>query len=373
MAASLHGIREIFLYLVRVGAGTVQPSENVLPESIPWEKLKALARYHSLLAIVLDGYNALCARDLLDEGQKMDPAFERKWISSTLSSYEKRYRNYGEVVAGLNAFYASHGLRMLLLKGYGLSRNWPVPRHRPCGDIDIWMFGRWKEADALLMAEKGIKAGHRHQHHTTFRYEGQFVENHFDFVDVYSHPSSRRFEKILKGLAPVGLGNVRIGNQDVLTPSPDFNALFLLRHAASHFASERMTVRQVLDWAFFVRECGSEVNWDFVLRTVSDFRMDTFLNCLDAICAEDFAFGADIFPPFEADPALKARMLNDLIYPEFSEKEPKAILRRFAFRFRRWRKNAWKNRMVYPESPFVSFCYLLWSHMRKPKILRKKD
>ena len=373
MAAALNNIRDIFLFLVCVGAGTKCPSENVLPPDIPWDKLKALARYHSLLAVVLDGYNALCSKGLLAEGQEMDPAFERKWISSVLSSYEKRYRNYGDVVAALNGFYASHGFKMLLLKGYGLSKNWPVPRHRPCGDIDIWMFGRWKEADDALMAEKGIKAGHRHQHHTTFRFEGQFVENHFDFVDVYSHPSSRRYEKILKRLAPEGLGTVRIGDQDVLTPSPDFNALFLLRHAASHFASEKMTVRQVLDWAFFVRECGKDVDWNLVSGTVAEFGMNDFLNCLDAICVEDFGFGADIFPPFKADPELKARMLRDLIYPEFSEKEPKAVLRRFAFRFRRWRKNAWKNRMVYPESSFVSFFYLLWSHIRKPKILRKKD
>lgn len=41
---------------------------------------------------------------------------------------------------------------MMVLKGYGLGKNYPAPNHRPCGDIDIWNFGRQEEVDALIMS-----------------------------------------------------------------------------------------------------------------------------------------------------------------------------------------------------------------------------
>lgn len=49
------------------------------------------------------------------------------------------------------AVFAENGIRLLLLKGLGLSRNYPVPAHRECGDIDIYLFGASDEGDRLLL------------------------------------------------------------------------------------------------------------------------------------------------------------------------------------------------------------------------------
>lgn len=48
---------------------------------------------------------------------------------------------YLQAVASLAGFYNAHGYKMMVLKGYACSLNWPRPEHRPCGDIDIWLFG----------------------------------------------------------------------------------------------------------------------------------------------------------------------------------------------------------------------------------------
>lgn len=64
---------------------------------------------------------------------------------------------------------------MMVLKGYACSLDWPKPVHRPCGDIDIWQFGKQKDADAALEAEKPVqvvqkgqefKVDSSHHHHT---------------------------------------------------------------------------------------------------------------------------------------------------------------------------------------------------------------
>lgn len=68
---------------------------------------------------------------------------------------------------------------MMLLKGYGLSICWPVPEHRPVGDIDIYLgladsgcaFGHkniWKEADKVVSEKLGIKVDNTHHHHSIY-------------------------------------------------------------------------------------------------------------------------------------------------------------------------------------------------------------
>lgn len=48
---------------------------------------------------------------------------------------------------------------MMVLKGYGLSLNYLKPSHRPCGDIDIWLFGKQKEADDARGTSQGTGKG----------------------------------------------------------------------------------------------------------------------------------------------------------------------------------------------------------------------
>lgn len=89
---------------------------------------------------------------------------------------------------------------MMVLKGYACSLNWPKPEHRPCGDIDIWLFGQQKEADKALSKEKGIEIDKSHHHHTVF-YWGEFmVENHYDFINVHQNKTNAKLEKVLKEL-----------------------------------------------------------------------------------------------------------------------------------------------------------------------------
>lgn len=148
----------------------------------------------------------------------------------------------------------------MVIKGYGLSLNYPKPSHRPCGDIDIWQFGQWREADNALNFELGLKIDGSHHHHTVFDWMGFSVENHYDFVNVYSHKSSRELEKIFKELGLDDSHSVEVCGEKVYLPSPNLHALFLIRHMVSHFAAAEISLRLVLDWAFFVEKHTKELD-----------------------------------------------------------------------------------------------------------------
>lgn len=77
----------------------------------------------------------------LPEAVRPSKALRLQWAVN-VDRIENTYRRQERAIARLAAFYREHAIPMMLLKGYGLSLFYPVPEHRPCGDIDIWLFGR---------------------------------------------------------------------------------------------------------------------------------------------------------------------------------------------------------------------------------------
>ena len=255
---------ETFLALVCLGIGH---SANTLLKDADWTAIQEIALKHGLSAVVLDGIEKLPLASRPPQEMLLE------WIGEVLQSYEYTYKRYSKAIARLVGFYNSHGYKMMVLKGYACSINWPKPYHRPCGDIDIWQFGKQKEADETLRQAQGpeFKIDKSHHHHTVFNWGEFTVENHYDFVNVYAERSSARIESIFKELGKDDTQTVLVEGEKVYLPSPNLHALFLLRHMMSHFAASEINIRQVLDWAFFVKKYTKEIDWEWLLNVLKNF------------------------------------------------------------------------------------------------------
>ena len=119
----------------------------------------------------------------------------------------------------------------MVVKGYACSLDWPKPNHRPCGDIDIWLFGKYREADDLVSNEKGLRVDNSHHHHTVLYWEDFMVENHYDFVNVHAHKSSAELEKVFKGLSQDDSHWVEVSGERVYLPSPKLYEAWALTRA----------------------------------------------------------------------------------------------------------------------------------------------
>lgn len=64
-----------------------------------------------------------------------------------------------------------------------------------------------------------------------------------------------------------------MNGEHVYLPSPILHALFLMRHAATHFASEGINLRQVLDWAFFVEKHTKEIDLPWLVSVLDEYHM----------------------------------------------------------------------------------------------------
>jgi len=355
---------EALLKLIRLGSGHSDVLEN---EIIEWPAIKVFADKQGLTAIILDGLESL------PEELRPPKLLLLNWIGEVMQSYEARYTEYEKAISSLARFYNQHGYKMMLLKGYACSLDWPKPIHRPCGDIDIWQFGEQKEADTALAAwfkslkVQEFKIDKSHHHHTVFTWGDFMVENHYDFINVYHHKSNVELEEIFKELGKDDSLFVELKGEKVYLPSPNLHALFLLKHTMNDFTSFSMTLRQVLDWGFFVEKHTKEVNWEWLIEVLKKFHMIEFYNTINAICVGDLGFDAKIFPSVQFRPDVKDKVLNDILYPKFSASEPSHLIPRLLYKYRRWQGNAWKQELCYSESRWSAFWSGIWGHLLKPK------
>ena len=89
-------------------------------DAAAWERLYGLAAQQGVLALLWEVLERLPAE------QQPPKALRLRWAFETVR-VERRWRRQYRAVARLAAFYARHGIPMMLLKGCGLSRCYPVP------------------------------------------------------------------------------------------------------------------------------------------------------------------------------------------------------------------------------------------------------
>ena len=346
-----------FISLIRTGIGN---HEDCTSQELYWLEIWEHANKQNLQAVLIDGIENLP----IDKRPPKELLIQ--WIGSILKDYDYRYELYCRAISELAAFYNSHGLKMMLLKGYACGLDWYKPEHRPYGDIDIWLFGKQKEADAVLVKEKGITIDKSHQHHTVFSWRGFSIENHYDFINVHHHKSNADFEKILKELGQDDSHSIEVGGEKVYLPSANLNALFLLKHNMIHFAAEGITLRQLLDWAFFVEKHSAEIDWRWLEDVLDRFGMKKLYDIFNAICVDDLGFDVTLFNSIQFDPILKERVLGEILSPKFPIEPPKGLFDRIPFKLHRWKENAWKHKLCYKESMWSAFWSGVWNHILKP-------
>ena len=323
---------------------------------IDWTEMMHYSSKQGVLGV------AFGAIEHLPEDDRPHIDFIMDWMRQItyLESINKKHK---DVISEIASFLHKHDIRMLLLKGYGLSIFWPKPDSRPIGDIDIYTFGKWEETDKLICQKLGIKSKTSHHKHSELHYKGKAIENHYEFLNVHAHRSTAEIEEVLHEELNA-YPDKEIPN--LYYPSARFNALYLLRHSGEHFASTSMKLRLVLDWAFFVK--ANTIDWQWLLETLDRVGMKTYLAVLNAICIRHLGFPSTLFPNLPVDDALVERSLNDILHPEVEREKHSNLFREIFYRFRRWWKNGWKNQMVFKEKRWQLLLTQMWSHVLKPTI-----
>lgn len=306
-----------------------------------WTYLMNCAQQQGVLGVAFDAFERLRLRPPMDV--LMD------WFGQALYM-EAVYAYHGEALTSLANYYASHGIKMLLLKGYGLSLNYPMPNRRSTGDIDIYLYGDGGKADELLLSELGITSKQNEEKHSVFEFEGITVENHASFINDISHPSLRKLEKFFEKDAEYAIPIEQLSDdtKGFYVPSVLTNTLYLPYHIADHFFHGDASLRQLCDWAMFVKKYHNHISWNNTADWVMESGFFRFYCCLNGIVQDYLGIDATFFPNWPRDKKLEDRVLNEIL----TKHEPvqislvQKVIRFFA--------SNWKFRLVYNENIFLA-------------------
>ena len=355
-------VESIVLCLVRSAFG--EEIRMNPPSKTDWPKVFELASLHGLGAIAFDGIQACFLSNptfvaSLDTPENKSLKYD--WFGAGLSA-EVDYEKHCDAIADLAALYAKNGIKMMLLKGYGLSLNYPIPDHRPMGDIDVYLFGFGQKADEVVRAQTGAKVKQNEDKHSTFQFEGVTVENHASFINAKVHPDLERLDIFLKSEAahdvPLRLKTKSGDNVTVYLPSHTANALFLPFHCASHFVHGEALLRQLCDWACFVRKYGKEINWNFVWTEAVAAGFEKFYCCLNGIVESYFGVSGEVLPPWPRYPELEERVLCE-VFRQGPTKRLSSL-----GKIRRFMASSWKYKLVYREGMMSTFFRKVKSYRR---------
>lgn len=307
---------EALLYLVKLGLGG--DVETYFVQEYDWNNLKHLSSKHSITAIVVDGMQCLYKQGSSYLENVKDKQIRLQMFAQTMA-IERQYQLYENKMTDLLAFYQQHGVKTLLLKGYGLSLNYPNPAHRPPGDIDLYHFGYGGKADDFLRKELNIRTKQNEDKHSTFVYKGLSVENHAVFVNDECHPSLHTleffFEEDADNAIPYNIRLTEGKDVSVFFPSVTTNALFIPLHLGEHFVHGEASLRQVCDWYCFVKAHHSDIDWTLVEKKSKEAGFFEFLGCLNTILIKYIGADATWLPQWKCDMRLVERVFTEILYP----------------------------------------------------------
>lgn len=270
---------QVLLKLLRLALGTEprmyfgEPVEP-FPESIDWKEVIRLSYNHKVSALAVDGLKSVnyYLYKKLDDNKKEElKAIFTPWIQD-VQNLEKEYNYYLEVIKLLGQLFASHGLKMVLLKGAGLALNYPNPYHRGAGDIDFYLLDEndkpaAKRGDELMQrtySEMFHLMEHQNTYHTQYFFKGIIIENHFDIIgEFYNHEKESQLKTELDRLITQDLQQ----HKDIectYIPSANFTVLFLVHHMFSHCYFGGINLRQLTDYFTFVHQNYNKVDWPLV-------------------------------------------------------------------------------------------------------------
>lgn len=237
-----------------------------------WNVLYNISREQGVLAIIFDALKEI-SRDI--------PAQIRlKWAYATML-IENRYEKHLTLANEICEEFSQHNIKTVVLKGFALSKYYPNPKHRECGDFDCYLLGEFEHGNAI--AEKlGANVRCDDYKHSHINYKGLIIENHKFCSAIRGPKVNKEFEKFIQHLLIANeYGITPLNEHSMYCPTPTFNALFFLKHTMVHFLYEGIKVRHLLDWACLINNETENINWEIIEKWCDLLSLRNFVSLLN--------------------------------------------------------------------------------------------
>lgn len=247
---------------------------------VDWDKLMAVSQDHGLLAWVWDG---ICK---LPKEQQPERQTRIGWAISAQNIWDA-YDRQVDVLDNIVRKCAEKEIRVLLLKGIGLSNLYSKPKSRPSCDIDIYTFDKCEETVSLLTTSQ-VRYG---VNHFMFQYRGENIECHDHLLSTRTSLQQKVQIYINSTLGDCTLSTLGFYELPMIS-----NTVYVLMHILSHFVNpgpDPLRIRSILDYGMLlikIREQGKVAEYKKLLCTLElECASDLFVRLSEWILQVDLS------------------------------------------------------------------------------------
>ena len=250
-----------------------------LPEDVNWKDVLHIAQEQGVNAIVVDGLEVYMSKLPQGSAAKSSAEFKQILLEAIggLQMVEYNYMNHVAALTELSEVLSNNGIPFMIMKGFACGQYYPNPKHRPCGDIDIYPGDKFEESNQALK-DAGVDSDPYYYRHSASYIKNVMIENHRVLGDLRGpKKQTRELEEWLEREANKSLKEdkmAKVLDQEIkggVYPTANFNALFLPWHMSAHFAFERVTLRHLLDWALFLVHEGKDIDIEMFREAKKNF------------------------------------------------------------------------------------------------------
>ena len=245
---------KLFFELIRVAIGNAVCLSSI-PSAREWGELFAMAKKQALVGVCFAGLQQLGAD--ADEGFArigMSEMLYLTWMGMTAKIQQKN-QTVDEQCVALQKRLSADGLRSCILKGQGVASLYSEHLRglRQSGDIDIYVDCGMEKALAYAREKFGdVEYDYINAH--VHCYEDTEVELHWRaqaLTNVFANRRLQRWLKSSKVHSSILGGRVTLANgEELVVPSAEFNAFYILLHCYHHMFESGLGLRQLMDYYF---------------------------------------------------------------------------------------------------------------------------
>lgn len=280
-------IDQLFFQLIRVAIGT-QDLLTQPPSPKEWQLLYDMAKKQSLVGISFAGVQRLVDSEK-EEYCGMGELQYLRWMGMA-AKIQQRNEVVNKQSVGLQKLLATDGLRSSILKGQGVALYYGEHLRylRQSGDIDVWMEAPREKIVEWARAHGGKDlTGDLHVDCEIF--PDTAVELHFTPSIDSGSKTNKRLQEWFESRKDECMTN-QIGL--FITPTLEFNKVYLLHHMFRHYLYEGIGLRQMLDYYMTLREVQevrcSKAAVQEALTVTKELGMEKFASAVMYVMREVF-------------------------------------------------------------------------------------
>jgi hypothetical protein len=279
----------------------------------------------------------------------------RKW-EQDIEENKVMFNKQKVVICELVKYLKEKDIKILLLSSIAISRLYPDPSARFCGDVDLYLFKDY-DIGIKLIERLGITVDRVNSGFCRFIFRGVNIRFHKSFL--FSQFRNRPYTKLDKRISKELISMLKEeyisvkGDDGVLidVPGPNFMALYIIRYTVLHFLEYGLFLRHLCDLILFFQRNSDRIDFIKLEKILREYKQYKLFCSIIEICKVYLGFKPDFAT--KEYPRLTKRVLEDIFLNRYRVTERKKIKNmhragRYLLDIKYLLSSGWKYRAIDP-------------------------